>query len=193
MIPLSLTANQSCQQETRHRGRITAQPVSRLTGMVLTKQENMLLFLCTETTESKPVKQETSWINKLSLMESVSLWTTWLLHPTTKWWDIYRALLHGGQIFNWDPSMSPQHRTRERQDARPGRCPSGSSRIGWPSLECSWSGSGTRSAEDACLQDWIDNVSLHYFRPWQITSDVLILTENLLQPRMTNSLQKENQ
>ena len=34
--------------------------VSRLAGLDLTKQENMLLFVCTESSKSKPVKQETS-------------------------------------------------------------------------------------------------------------------------------------
>ena len=32
--------------------------VSNLTGMDLTKQENILLFVSTETTQSKPVKQD---------------------------------------------------------------------------------------------------------------------------------------
>ena len=40
-------------------GRITVPLVSSLTG--LTRQENMLLFVCTETTESKRVQQLTSY------------------------------------------------------------------------------------------------------------------------------------
>ena len=34
--------------------------VFSLTRLELTKHENMLLFVCTETTESKPLKLETS-------------------------------------------------------------------------------------------------------------------------------------
>ena len=37
---------------------MTVRLVSRLTGMDLTKQVNMLLFACTETSKSKPVKQD---------------------------------------------------------------------------------------------------------------------------------------
>ena len=47
--------------------------VSRLTVLDLAKQENMLSFEWTETTESKPVKQETSCIVKLPQIVSV-LW-----------------------------------------------------------------------------------------------------------------------
>ena len=38
-------------------GSITEQLVASLTGLYLTKQEDMLLFVCTETSESKPVVQ----------------------------------------------------------------------------------------------------------------------------------------
>ena len=41
-------------------GRISVLVVSSLTGLDLTKHENMLLFVCTETTEPKPVKLKTS-------------------------------------------------------------------------------------------------------------------------------------
>ena len=40
--------------------RITVRMVSRLTRFDLTIQDIMLLLLCPETTESEPVKQETS-------------------------------------------------------------------------------------------------------------------------------------
>ena len=62
---------------TGWRGSITVRPVSSLTELYLTKQENMLLFLYTKTTESKVVKLETNctmilspaaraiWLNKL--------------------------------------------------------------------------------------------------------------------------------
>ena len=41
-------------------GRITVRLVSILTLLDLTKQENIMLFVCAETTQCKPVKQETS-------------------------------------------------------------------------------------------------------------------------------------
>ena len=41
-------------------GRITVRLVSSLTGLDLTKQVNLVFFECTETTKSKPVKQESS-------------------------------------------------------------------------------------------------------------------------------------
>ena len=40
-------------------GRMTDWPVRSFTGSGLTKQENVLLFVRTENTESKPVKQKT--------------------------------------------------------------------------------------------------------------------------------------
>ena len=40
--------------------RITVQLLSKLTRLDVTIKEKMLLFVCIETTESKPVKQETS-------------------------------------------------------------------------------------------------------------------------------------
>ena len=48
--------------------------VSSLTGLDLTKQENMRLFVFTATTESKPVIQETSCTVVLSPLVSV-LWS----------------------------------------------------------------------------------------------------------------------
>ena len=42
-------------------GSNTEQLVSTLTGLESTEIENMLLFVCNRTTESKPVKQETSY------------------------------------------------------------------------------------------------------------------------------------
>lgn len=41
-------------------GRFTVQLVSTLIGLPLTKQESMLLSVYSETTESKPIKPETS-------------------------------------------------------------------------------------------------------------------------------------
>ena len=55
-------------------GRITVGLVSRLTGLDLIKQENMLLFVCSETTESKPVKLETSAVILTPTMSV--LWST---------------------------------------------------------------------------------------------------------------------
>ena len=43
--------------------------ISSLTGLDLTKHENMLLFACTENTESKPVELEASF-NNLFVEES---------------------------------------------------------------------------------------------------------------------------
>ena len=40
--------------------RIAVQLVSRFIRLDLTRQENVVLFVCIETTESKPVKQESS-------------------------------------------------------------------------------------------------------------------------------------
>ena len=54
-------------------GIITVWLVSNLIGFDSIKQENMLLFLCTEATEYKPVKLETSHTVILSLLSSV-LW-----------------------------------------------------------------------------------------------------------------------
>ena len=51
--------------------KISVRLVSRVT--VPTKQEKMLLFLCSETTDFKPVKQETSYTLTRPLMLSV-LW-----------------------------------------------------------------------------------------------------------------------
>ena len=48
-------------ENTHHlRGRISEQLVLSLTGLNMTKHENILLFRCTQTTESKAVKHETS-------------------------------------------------------------------------------------------------------------------------------------
>ena len=51
--------------------RIIVWLVSSLTGLDLTMQENMLLFLCTETTEHKPIKLEASYTVILPPMVSV--------------------------------------------------------------------------------------------------------------------------
>ena len=47
---------EASQRTVTIEGRITVWLVSSLTGLPLTKQENMLIFVGTETTESKPVK-----------------------------------------------------------------------------------------------------------------------------------------
>ena len=52
-------------------GRITVRLVSSLTGLDLTKQENMLFFVYTETTESKSVKLETCYTMILSPTASI--------------------------------------------------------------------------------------------------------------------------
>ena len=41
-------------------GKITAQLISSLTGLDLTKQKNKLSFVYTETAESKPVKRRSA-------------------------------------------------------------------------------------------------------------------------------------
>ena len=60
MIKLSTFVTMATQRTLAIGGRITAGQVSSLNGLDLTKQENVLFFTCTETTESEPVKLDTA-------------------------------------------------------------------------------------------------------------------------------------
>ena len=60
LIKLSTFVTMATQRTLAIGGRITAGQVSSLNGLDLTKQEIVLFFTCTETTESEPVKLDTA-------------------------------------------------------------------------------------------------------------------------------------
>ena len=85
--------NQSNQRTFTVGGRITVWLVSSSTELGVTKQENKLLFACTKTTESKPVKLDTSRTVILPPTASV-LWSNLNIL-------ISRAKQQAFLFFNW--------------------------------------------------------------------------------------------